>query len=66
MTVIIKIIIGLIVLSEIIKRIRKSERVQARIKKALGIKGSPSEVWRKDIGIWIDPGHGGRNENQKS
>ena len=56
---VIKIIIALIVLSEIIKRIRKSERVQARIKKALGTK-SPYKV------LLIDPGHGGCNEKQKS
>lgn len=55
---VIKILIALLVLSEIVKRILKSERVQARIKKALGIK-SPSK-------IWLDPGHGGCNEKQKS
>jgi len=40
---VIEIIIGILVLSEVIKRICKSERVQARIKKALGIK-SPSNA----------------------
>lgn len=53
---VIKIIIGLIVLSEIVKRILKSERVQARIKKALGIK-SPS-----GRNLHIHTGHGGCNE----
>ena len=51
---VIKILIALLVLSEIIKRILKSKKVQARIKKALGIV-SPSK-------IYFDPGHGGCNE----
>lgn len=52
------IIIALIILSEVIKRIRKNEWMAAVVKKALGIK-SPSK-------IWLDPGHGGCNEKQKS
>lgn len=55
---VIKILIAVLVLSEVIKRILKSKRVQARIKKALGI-ASPSR-------IYLDVGHGGCNENQKS
>ena len=55
---VIKILIALIVLSELVKKICKSKRVQARIKKALGIV-SPSK-------IYLDPGHGGCNEKQKS
>lgn len=53
---VIKIIIALIVLSEIAKRIRKSEKAQAHIKKALGI-ASPSKQ-----NIYLDPGHGGPHE----
>lgn len=48
---VIEIIIGILVLSEAIKRICKSERVQAYIKKALGIK-SPSKQ-----NLYINPGH---------
>ena len=57
---VIKIIIALIILSELVKRICKNERVQARIKKALGIQ-SPSKQ-----NLHLDPGHGGCNEKQKS
>ena len=55
---VIKILIALLVLSEVIKRIRKNEWMAAVVKKALGIV-SPSK-------IYLDPGHGGRNEKQKS
>ena len=55
---VIKILIALLVLSEVIKRIRKNEWMAAVVKKALGTK-RPSK-------IWLDPGHGGCNEKQKS
>lgn len=53
---VIKIIIALIILSELVKRICKSEKVQAYIKKALGIQ-SPSKA-----SLYINPGHGGPHE----
>ena len=53
--VVIEIIIGIIVLSEVVKRILKNERVQAHIKKALGIV-SPSKA-----SLYLDPGHGTGN-----
>lgn len=57
---VIKILIALLVLSEVIKRIRKNEWMAAVVKKALGIK-SPSKA-----SLYLDPGHGGCNEKQKS